>query len=194
LSPPAGAPGFSIIGSEVAASTGFLEIERLELEAPDGTRHGRSVVRHPGAVGVVAVEASETRALLVRQYRAGIDRDLLEIPAGKRDVAGEPPDVTAARELDEEVGYRPGRLVKLAEFYNSPGFCDEFSHLYLALDIEPTDGPSPVGPEESAMTLEWLELAEVEQRIASGALVDAKSIIGLLLARRHLAGEYPGLP
>jgi len=141
----------------------------------------------------VPVEPSGARALVVRQYRASVDRELLEIPAGKRDVAGEPPEVTAARELEEEIGYHARQLDRLCEFYNSPGFCDELSHLYLALDIEPTDGPSPVGPEESAMTIEWLELADVEQRIASGALVDAKSIIGLLLARRHLAGEYPGL-
>jgi ADP-ribose pyrophosphatase len=187
------ATGFRILGSEPAGSSGFLEVERLQLEVPDGSRHDRSVVRHPGAVGVVAVEPSGARAILVRQYRASIDRDLLEIPAGKRDVEGEPPDVTAARELDEEVGYRPGRLVKLAEFYNSAGFCDEYSHIYAALDIEPTAGVRPEGPEESAMTLEWIQLAEVEQLIASGALVDAKSIIGLLLTRRMLAGDYPGI-
>ena len=187
------AKGFRIVGSEVASSLGFLAVERLEVEVPDGSRHDRSVVRHPGAVGIVAVEPSGARALLVRQYRASIDGDLLEVPAGKRDVEGEPPDVTAARELEEEVGYRPGRLVKLAEFYNSAGFCDEYSHIYAALDIEPTAGARPEGPEESAMTLEWIELAEVEQLIASGALVDAKSIIGLLLTRRLLAGDYPGI-
>ena len=188
------ARGFRIVGSEVTGSTGFLAVERLEVEVPDGSRHERTVVRHPGAVGIVAVEPSGARALLVRQYRASIDRDLLEVPAGKRDVDGEPPDVTATRELDEEVGYRPGRLVKLAEFYNSAGFCDEYSHIYAALDIEPTSGAHPVGPEESAMTLEWVQLGEVEQLIASGALIDAKSIIGLLLTRRLLAGEYAGIP
>ena len=187
------ANGFSIVSAELTASTGYLEIERIELEVPDGTRHGRSVVRHPGAVGVVAVEASGARAILVRQYRVSIDRGLLEVPAGKRDVHGEPPDVTAARELDEEVGYRPGRLVKLAEFYNSPGFCDEYSHIYAALDVVPTAGPQPVGPEETAMTIEWIELTDVERLIAAGELVDAKSIIGLLLTRRYLAGDYPGI-
>lgn len=195
MNDPAGAAeGFRIVGSEVAASTGFLDIERLEIEVPDGSRHDRSVVRHPGAVGVVAVEPSGARAILVRQYRASVDRALLEVPAGRRDVDGEPPDVTAARELDEEVGYRPGRLVKLAEFYNSPGFCDEYCHIYLALDIEPTASARPEGPEESAMTLEWIELADVEALIATGALVDAKSIVGLLLTRRYLAGDYAGIP
>ncbi len=138
---------FTVVDSEVVGKAGFLEIERLEVEAPDGSRHDRNVVRHPGAVVVVAVEPSGERAILVRQYRASIDGHLLEVPAGKRDVEGEPPEVTAARELDEEIGYRAGRLVKLAEFYNSPGFCDEYSHIYAALDIEPTSGATPMGPE-----------------------------------------------
>jgi len=179
------ANGFSIVSAELTASTGYLEIERIELEVPDGTRHGRSVVRHPGAVGVVAVEASGARAILVRQYRVSIDRGLLEVPAGKRDVHGEPPDVTAARELDEEVGYRPGRLVKLAEFYNSPGFCDEHSYVFLALEPEP-DTASAQGIEEEHMTIERVAIDAVPGLIASGELIDAKTIIGLTLALRHL--------
>ena len=184
---------FEIVGSETAATISFLSVDVLEIQGADGGRHERSVVRHPGAVAVVAVDPSGERALLVRQYRASIDGDLLEVPAGKRDVEGEPPEVTAARELDEEVGYRAGRLVKLAEFYNSPGFCDEYSHIYAALDVVPTAGPQPVGPEETAMTIEWIELTDVERLIAAGELVDAKSIIGLLLTRRYLAGDYPGI-
>ena len=97
------------------------------FEAPDGDTFERDVVHHPGAVSVVPVVDEGTAVLLVRQYRAAVDRDLLEIPAGKRDVAGEPPELTARRELEEEVGMRAGRLEQLAEFYNSPGFCDEHS-------------------------------------------------------------------
>ncbi len=59
---------------------------------------------------------------------------------------GEPPEETARRELEEEIGYRPGRLVKLAEFYNTPGFCDEYTHLFLALDLEDLGGNDAVGP------------------------------------------------
>ena len=75
------------------------------------------------------------RVVLVRQYRAACDRHLLEIPAGKRDVAGEPPEQAARRELAEEVGYRAGRAAGLARFYNSAGFSDEFSHVFLARDL-----------------------------------------------------------
>jgi ADP-ribose pyrophosphatase len=150
----------------------------------------RSVVRHPGAVVVVAVD-DEQCAVLVRQYRAGADRDILEVVAGKRDVDGEPPEETARRELEEEVGLAAGRLVKLCEFYNSPGFTDEYTHLYVALDLVPFDGPRGVTQEEAAMTVERVVLDDVEGLIASRALVDAKSIIGLLLTRRFLAGELP---
>ncbi len=151
--------------------------------APDGTAFERDIVHHPGAVSVVPVLGDEV--ILVRQYRASIDRDLLEIPAGKRDVDGEAPEATAHRELEEEVGYRAGTLVELAEFYNSPGFCDEHSHVFLGLDLEPT-AVSAQGIEEEHMTIERVPLDAVVDLIARRELTDAKSIIGLTLALRHL--------
>ena len=154
------------------------------FEAPDGTTFERDIVRHPGAVAIVPVD-DDRSVYLVRQYRAAIDADLLEIPAGKRDVEGEPPEETARRELEEEVGMRAGRLRKLAEFYNSPGFCDEHSFLFLATDLTPT-ATSFQGHEEQHMTVEQVPLDRVPALIASGELVDAKSIVGLLLAREHL--------
>ena len=155
--------------------------------APDGTEFSRDVVHHPGAVSVVPVldEGGAPVVVLVRQYRAAVDRDLLEVPAGKRDVAGEAPEVTAARELEEEIGYRAGRLEKLAEFYNSPGFCDEHSHVYLGLDLAPTE-TSFHGIEEHHMTLERVPLADVPALVAAGQITDAKTIIGLFLARDRL--------
>ena len=184
---------FQIVGSETVADVGFLQLTEEEVAAPDDERLIRYVVRHPGAVVVVPVDASGEAALLVRQYRVATDSDLLEVPAGKRDVDGEPPEETARRELEEEIGHRPGRLVKLAEFYNSPGFCDEYTHLYCALDLEEIDGPRGVNAEERAMSVERVAFAAVDGLVASGALCDAKSIIGLELARRFLAGEYPGM-
>jgi len=142
------------------------------------------VVHHPGAVSVVPLLDDGT-VVLVRQYRAAVDRDLLEIPAGKRDVAGEAPELTAHRELAEEIGMQAGRLEQLAEFYNSPGFCDEHSFVFLARDLEPC-GNSLQGVEEQHMTVEHVALADVPGLIASGELVDAKSIIGLSLAREAL--------
>ena len=126
--------------------------------------------------------------LLVRQYRAAVDRVLLEIPAGKRDVDGEDPEVTAARELEEEVGVRADRMEKLAEFFNSPGFCDEHSFVYLATGLERTE-ISAQGVEEEHMTVEEVALDDVTSLVAAGTLVDAKSIIGLALAREVLAGR-----
>ena len=153
--------------------------------APDGTTFERDVVHHPGAVSVVPVVSEGEAVILVRQYRAAVDRDLLEIPAGKRDVAEEPPEVTARRELEEEIGMRAGRLEKLAEFFNSPGFCDEHSFVFMALDLDPCE-TSAQGVEEQHMTLEEVQLDAVPGLIASGRIVDAKTIIGLCLAREAL--------
>ena len=154
------------------------------FEAPDGSTFRRDLVHHPGAVSIVPVD-DDRSVLLVRQYRAAIDADLLEIPAGKRDVEGEPPEETARRELEEEVGMRAGRLQRLAEFYNSPGFSDELSFVFLARDLEPSE-ISAHSPEEKEMTIERVPLDEVPVLIRSGRLVDAKSIIGLSLARELL--------
>ena len=164
-------------GTLVSAGTGtFLD--------PDGNTFERDVVHHPGAVVVVPVVDDEV--ILVRQYRAAIDGELLEVPAGKRDVTDEPVEVTAHRELEEEVGMKAGSMRKLAEFYNSPGFCDEHSFLFLATDLTPC-ATSFQGHEEQHMTIERVPLDRVPVLIAAGDLVDAKSIIALCLAREHLA-------
>ena len=154
--------------------------------SPDGDEFERDVVHHPGAVSVVPVVDGGAAVLLVRQYRAAVDRVLLEIPAGKRDVDGEAPEVTAGRELQEEVGMRAGRLQKLAEFFNTPGFCDEHSHVFMGLDLEPCDS-SAQGIEEGHMTIERVALNDVPGLVAGGGIVDAKTIIGLCLAREALA-------
>ncbi len=149
---------FRIAGERRVATAGFLAIDELEVIAPGGDTMTRVVVRHPGAVVVVPVEADNRTALLVRQYRAAADRALLEVPAGKRDVDGEAPSRTGARELEEEIGVRPGRMVKLAEFYNTPGFSDEYTHLYLATDLQHLDARATTSPEELHMTTERVGL------------------------------------
>ncbi|HEX3622329.1 MAG TPA: NUDIX hydrolase [Acidimicrobiales bacterium] len=176
--------GFRKLG-ERTQWTGTLVSAGLGTFAdPDGNEFERDVVHHPGAVVVVPV-TDDGQVVLVRQYRAAIDRELLEVPAGKRDVADEPVELTAHRELEEEVGLRAGSMVRVAEFYNSPGFCDEHSFLFLATDLTPC-ATSFQGHEEQHMTIERVPLDSVPQLVASGELVDAKSIVGLLLAREHL--------
>jgi 8-oxo-dGTP pyrophosphatase MutT (NUDIX family) len=175
---------FRVVGSDLVTEAGFLKITRERIQAPDAEEFTRVVVRHPGAVVVVPVV--DDHVLFVRQFRAAVGGELLEVPAGKRDVDGEPPEETARRELEEEIGHRPGRLVKLAEFFNTPGFCDEYTHLFLALDLEDLGANRAEGPEERAMTMERVPLTKLDELIASGELCDAKSIIGVLLARRFI--------
>jgi nudix-type nucleoside diphosphatase (YffH/AdpP family) len=164
----------------------LISVASGTFEAPDGSTFTRDIVHHPGAVSVVPFLGDSNEVVLVRQYRAAVDRVLLEIPAGKRDVANEPPEETARRELIEEVGLRAGRLERLAEFYNSPGFCDEHSFVFLAQDLEPANTDLQ-GIEEQHMTVERVALDDVVDLIRSGEIIDAKTIIGLTLARQALA-------
>jgi ADP-ribose pyrophosphatase len=176
--------GFRKLGETEIYRGHVIAVGHGRFEAPDGTEFDRDLVHHPGAVSVVPL-LDDGRVVLVRQYRAPLDEFVLELPAGKRDVAGEPPEITAARELEEEVGYRAGRLDKLCEFFNSPGFTDEWSHVYLATDLE--EAPTAAqGPEEEHMTIEHVPLSAVPALIAAGELTDGKTIIGLLLTRERL--------
>ena len=163
----------------------LLRYVEATFEGPDGAEFSREVVEHPGAVSVVPVIEEGSAVLLVRQFRAAIGKTLLEIPAGKRDISGEAPETTARRELVEEIGMRAGRLEKLAEFFNSPGFCNEHSFVFMGLDLTPCDNDRQ-GVEEQHMTVEKVALDDVPGLIERGELTDAKSIIGLMLAREAL--------
>ncbi|HEX2738244.1 MAG TPA: NUDIX hydrolase [Acidimicrobiia bacterium] len=184
---------FRVVDSTPVVNAGFLAVTEEHVAGPADESFTRYVVRHPGAVVMVPVEDDGETVLMLRQFRAATGGDLLEIPAGKRDVDGEPPEETAVRELEEEIARKPGRLVKLCEFFNSPGFCDEYTHLFLALDLAELATPVAVNAEEREMTIERVALRDVDQLIATREIIDAKSIVGLQLARRYLAGEYEGL-
>jgi len=157
------------------------------------TTYVREVVRHHGSAVIVPVFADDTVAL-VRQYRHPAVRYLLEIPAGSLD-EGETPEAGAARELEEELGFRAGALEKLTEFFVSPGFCEEKMWIYLATDLT-----------ETAQRLEDDEIIEVVripftralEMITDGEIEDAKTIIGLMLAAPRIglsafAPDYPAV-
>ena len=182
---PDGAATFTKLDERPIYDGAVISVAVGRFAGPDGVPFDRDIVHHPGAVSAVPLLADGT-VLLVRQYRAALGTHLLEIPAGKRDVAGEEPALTAARELEEEIGMRAGRLRLLAEFYNSPGFCDEHSFVYLAEDLVET-ATDLQGIEEQHLTIEPVALAEVPAMIADGRLRDAKTIIGLTLAVQALA-------
>lgn len=177
--------GFSITDRTRVLTGPVVTVDNVVMVAPDGSRHDRQVVGHPGAVSVVAVTA-DNKVVMIRQFRAALDAELLEIPAGKRDMAGEDPAETARRELLEEVGLHAGTLDKLAEFNNSPGFSNEHSIVYLAGDL--TSGTTErQGVEELHMEIVEVPIDDVPAMVADGIIRDAKSIIGLLLARDRLA-------
>ncbi|SVA08010.1 uncharacterized protein METZ01_LOCUS60864, partial [marine metagenome] len=141
------------------------------------------VIRHPGAVAVVAVDGDEV--VLVRQFRAALEAEMLEIPAGKLDVPGEPLEAAARRELVEEAGLDAPQLELLVRFHNSGGFCDEETSVFLATElVEAT--PEAVSVEEQYLTVERVRLDDVHDLIADGTITDAKTVIGLLTALRRL--------
>jgi ADP-ribose pyrophosphatase len=166
--------------------TKLLDIAVGTFEAPDGQRFERDVVHHPGAVIVVPYDDDTGEVVLVRQYRAPLDSQLLEVPAGKRDVKDEPTELTAVRELAEETGLEAGTMELIGHFFNSPGFSDEESWCYLARNLRVVP-ESRHGVEEQFMTVERHRLADLGTLVGSGALTDAKTIVGLFLAQAALA-------
>ena len=175
---------FRRLGEEVVYDGHFVKVVKGTFEGPDGGTFEREYNKHKGAVAVVALDGDEV--VLVRQYRAAIDSMLLEIPAGLLDVDGEAPEDAALRELEEEVGLRVvGDLELLIRYTVAAGFSDHYVIIYLARATEACDHDRQ-GPEEQAMTVERVRLTDVDRLLASGELTDAKTIIGLLLARDRL--------
>jgi ADP-ribose pyrophosphatase len=150
-----------------------LRVDTVELSG--GRQTTREIVEHEEVVAIVAVDG-EDNVLLVRQFRKPVEKELLEIPAGGID-PGEAPADCVRREMREETGFLPKKVEKLGGFYSAPGFCTEYLHLYLATDLV----HSPLQAEDTAgISLVRKPLEEIPGLIASGAIVDAKSIAGLL--------------
>ena len=180
---PASAAGFSVVDSTLIHSGHVIDLEQAEMRDPDGASHQRDVVRHPGAVSVLPLHDDGT-VTLVRQYRVALDGDLLEIPAGKADVAGEAAADLARRELAEEVGLSAASCERLAGFFLSPGYTDEWHETFLATGL--TEVPTEAdGAEEDHMEVVRLDLDEALDGIATGRIVDAKTAIALLTAARR---------
>jgi ADP-ribose pyrophosphatase len=147
-------------------------------------------VHHPGAVGVVALD-DEGRVVLLRQYRHPIGEHLWELPAGLRDIDGEPPVETARRELAEEVQLAAERWSLLTTQYPSPGFCDELVLLYLAEGLSDADLPDgfTAEHEELDMTVERVPLDQAVQWVFDGTVRNSLAVIGLLAAAQLRAGS-----
>ncbi|MFN8009325.1 MAG: NUDIX hydrolase [Terriglobia bacterium] len=145
-----------------------------EITTGNGIETIREVFHHPGGAAVVPVLPDGT-VILVKQFRYPMQEILLELPAGKIDV-GESPETTATRELQEETGFTAGRLMKISEFYSTPGFCDEKIHLYLAEDLVPCQAE---GDRDEEIEIVCLPLPELLDMVKTAKITDAKTIIGL---------------
>lgn len=153
------------------------------FSTPAGEEIRRDVVRHPGAVS--AVPYDEGHVWLVRQYRAPIDAEIWELPAGKLDHDGESLESTVVRELEEEIGRHPATVERLIELHHSPGFCDEHQTVFLCTGL--TEVPTRHdGPEEAHMVVQRFPFEAAIAMIDSGEITDAKTIIGLFAAARRL--------
>ena len=148
-----------------------LRVGEARLE--DGTVVPREVVEHPGGVGVVPV--LDDAVVLIRQYRIAIGRDVLEIPAGKLE-GDEDPESCGRRELEEETGYRAGRMVAVGSYYASVGYSSEEYYLYLAFDLERVG--QNLEHDERIETVE-IPLDEAARRVADNELKDAKTVVAL---------------
>jgi 8-oxo-dGDP phosphatase len=184
------------VTSSVTLGDGSLVRLRRDLvRMPDGGVAGRDVLEHPGAVAVVALDPDQ-RVLMIRQYRHPVGRLLWEVPAGLRDVAGEPLHVTAERELLEEAGYRAGRWAVLTDTYTSPGISTERLRIFLARDLTevPEADRSYVRQhEEASLLLAWLPLDQAVARIRAGDLHNGVTALGILSAYAARPDGFTGL-
>jgi ADP-ribose pyrophosphatase len=175
--------GFTHLGEEELVAGRVVSFNRIRVRSPEGVEFDREVLRHPGVVVVVPIHDDGT-VTLVRQYRVAIERELLELPAGTRDVEDEPPERAAARELAEEAGLAAESIEHLLTYFVAPGGTDETIVLFLARGLRevPTDRQ---GPEEHAMTVERIPLTVALAMIDDGRITDGKTIIGLTFAARR---------
>ncbi|MFC8731129.1 NUDIX domain-containing protein [Luteimicrobium sp. NPDC057192] len=157
-----------------------------EVELGGGTVVSREVVDHPGAVAVVALDGDD-RVLLLRQYRHPVGRELWEVPAGLLDVAGEPAEDAAARELGEEADLRAARWDVLTDYYTSPGGSSEALRVFLARDLSPVpDAERHVREdEERDIELRWVALDDAVAAVLTGAVHNPSAVVGVLAA--HVA-------
>lgn len=172
---------YRITSQSVALSRFNFDVVDAEVRGPDGGVLTRSWAQHPPTVGIVGIDEGG-RVPLIRQYRSSVDQWNLELPGGRID-EGEDPARAALRELQEETGAVAETAHRLGSFLNSPGHCSQESLLFWA-SVSGFEGRALDDGEEATSKVEFVDLADVDHAVASGAVRDAKTIIGLLLIQR----------
>lgn len=155
-----------------------VEVDKKRF--PNGSEHEVAIVRHAPAVVVIPLEA-DGRVVLIRQFRAAIDRELWEVPAGSLD-DGESADAAAKRECEEEIGRAPHRVQRLGSLYPTPGYCDEEMIFFRATDLRAPAPDSPHRPDaDEDITAESFTLEQARAMVARGDIVDLKTAYALTL-------------
>jgi ADP-ribose pyrophosphatase len=164
-----------ILGQKIGYKGKKIEVREDRIVHENGKEHTVELVLHPGAVCIVA-RPTPNDVLLIRQYRHATGKELLELPAGTLN-PGEDPRNCAFRELEEETGYRAGKMIERARFFTTPGFTTEFMYLYEASELAKTQTNFD---EDEAIELDVIPNLEALRMIDDGRIQDAKSILGLL--------------
>lgn len=171
------------INRELVKSGAILDIYKDTMELPNGKIEEWDFLSHRmGAAAVVPVR-KDGKVLMVRQYRNAIERETLEIPAGSRDSVTEDTKICAARELEEETGYRSDNLTFLVSLRTTVAFCDEFIDVYLAKDLEESVQHLDEG---ETIEVEAYDIDELCEMIYAGKIQDAKTVSGLLAYKNTL--------
>jgi ADP-ribose pyrophosphatase len=188
MSEPAAPGQYELLGTETLYEGRVITLVKDTVAMPEGGDSVREVVRHPGAVAIVALD-DDGRVVLLRQYRHPVDGYLWELPAGLRDAEGEPPLETAKRELAEEVELAAERWSLLTTSFSSPGFCDELVLVYLAEGLSEVGRPEgfTVEHEELDLQVQRVPLDEAVQRVFSGNIRNASAVVGVLAAAQNRA-------
>jgi ADP-ribose pyrophosphatase len=155
----------------------IIEVNLQTVELPNGKEAKREIVNHPGGVAVVAFKDEET-VIFVEQFRKPIDRNLLEIPAGKLE-KDEDIKVCGIRELEEETGYKAKKFDYLGKIVTSPGFCDEYIYIFKAEGLY--KGNDGLGDEDEFINVKELKIERVKEMIKSGEIIDAKTISAFMM-------------
>lgn len=154
-----------------------LRIDTVEL--PDKKYSKREIVEHPGAVGIVAI-TNNKEIVLVKQFRKAVEKELIEIPAGKLEIGEEPKDCVI-RELKEETGYSAEKITYMMEFYTSPGFSNEKLYLFMAESLQ--EGEAEPEKDEYIEVLK-LNINDLISMVDNGEILDSKTIIACITAKK----------
>jgi ADP-ribose pyrophosphatase len=172
---------YDVVGSDVKYRGRLLTVQVDDVRMADGTVVQREIVKHPGAVAIVALDG-DGKVVLVNQYRSAVGAQLDELPAGLLDVEGEPALAAAMRELAEEAQLVADEWNVLLDLHPSPGFSTEAVRVFLARDLSASADEYEAEHEESTMTVSREPLPDAVRRALTGSISNAASVAGILAA------------